>query len=326
VKRVTTLAIGDRDEALQYGAFSLKPTALVVKGKPSFDEWTECGVWLQHIAGALQFWIGDWLNFGERAYGEKYAQAVDESQADVWRVYASVADNVPLLMRINNLSWTHHYQVAKFSKTPDLQRELLARAVGLSVSDFKALIRTRVHGDKVAAIAAGTLTAAEYDVVCADPPWQYDNSGFDQSAAAHYPTMDVQAISDLPEADPTFPKFADPCVLFLWATSPLLPAATTVMAAWGFDYKACLVWVKDKAPGLGWWLNTRHELLLVGSRGSTTPLEKVDSVINAAAADHSRKPIEAYAAIDRMYPPGLRRVELFARAPRLGWDVWGQEV
>jgi N6-adenosine-specific RNA methylase IME4 len=48
-------------------------------------------------------------------------------------------------------------------------------------------------------------------------------------------------------------------------------------------------------------------------------------VIEAAVADHSRKPIEAYAAIDRMFP-GLRRVELFARAPRPGWDAWGNEV
>ena len=106
----------------------------------------------------------------------------------------------------------------------------------------------------------------------------------------------------------------------------LRPAATTVMAAWGFDYKACLVWVKDRAPALGWWLKTRHELLLVGARGSSIPREKVDSVITAAVAEHSQKPAEAYEAIDRMFPAGLRRVECFARAKRDGWHVWGNEV
>jgi N6-adenosine-specific RNA methylase IME4 len=311
---------------LVHGAFRLTPTGLVVKGKPSFDAWEECGGFLQRIEGAIQFWIGDWLNFGEHAYGEKYAQAVTEVQADTWRHYAWVADNVDACIRIHNLSWSHHLQVAKLHDTPDVQRELLEQAAGLSVTEFKALIRGRLHGDKIAAIAAGTLTAAEYDVICADPPWQYDNSGFAQSAAAHYPTMDVQAICDLVDTDPTFPKFADPSVLFLWATSPLLPAAVTVMTAWGFDYKACLVWVKDRAPGLGWWLKTRHELLLVGARGSSTPLEKVDSVITAAVAEHSQKPLEAYDAIDRMFPPGLRRVECFARTKRDGWEVWGNEV
>jgi len=320
--------------AMTLGAFTLTATGLDVKGKPSFDDWQDCGGLLQRMEGAVQFWIGDWLNYGEHAYGEKYAQAVNDTQAETWRHYAWVATQVETCTRVHNLSWSHHREVAKLHGTPDVQRALLEQAAPapgdirqrLSVTELKALVRDYLHGAKVAAIAAGKLTAAEYDVVCADPPWQYDNSGFKQSAAEHYPTMDLQAICDLPETDETFPKFADPSVLFLWATSPLLPAATTVMAAWGFDYKACLVWVKDRAPGLGWWLNTRHELLLVGSRGTTTPLEKVDSVINAAVAEHSRKPIEAYAAIDRMYPPGLRRVECFARTPRAGWEVWGNEV
>ena len=320
-------AITIRDNGtLELGAFCLTPTGLVVTGDPSFNDWDICGAHLQRMEGAVQFWIGDWLNYGEHAYGEKYAHAVNDTQTETWMNYAWVARHVEISTRVENLSWSHHREVAKLHETPDVQRALLEQAVGLSVTDFKALIRARLHDTKVAAIAAGTLTHAEYDVVCADPPWQYDNSGFDQSAANHYPTLDVQAICDLVDTDPTFPKFADPSVLFLWATSPLLPAAVTVLTAWGFEYKACLVWVKDRAPGLGWWLQTRHELLLVGARGSSTPLEKVDSVITAAVSAHSLKPIEAYAAIDRMFPPGLRRVECFARQPRPGWDVWGNEV
>ncbi len=196
----------------------------------------------------------------------------------------------------------------------------------LTYSQFNAVVRAYLHDDKVAQIESGQLSETEYDVICADPPWQYDNSGFDQSAAEHYPTMDVQALCDLPEKDETFPKFADPSVLFLWATSPLLPAAITVMAAWGFEYKACMVWVKDRAPGMGWWVKTRHELLLIGARGSSMPKEKVDSVIEAAVAEHSVKPVEAYDAIDLMFPPGLRRVECFARQERTGWQAWGNEV
>ncbi len=328
-KSSTAIAIPtDGTGVLQLGLFSLNATGLLVSGDPSYDEWEKCGSFIQRVEGAVQFWIGDWLNYGEKAYGEKYAQAVSEQQQGAWENYAWVANAIETSIRIEDLTWSHHLQVAKFSDTPEIQRELLQEAAAkqLSVSDFKALIRARVHGDKIAAIAAGKLPASEYDVICADPPWQYENSGFDQSAAAHYPTMDVQAIADLPDSDDTFPKFADPSVLFLWATSPLLPAAVTVMTGWGFEYKACLVWVKDRAPGLGWWLKTRHELLLVGVRGASTPVEKVDSVIQAAVANHSRKPDEAYAAIDRMFPPGLRRVEVFAREARPGWDAWGNEV
>ena len=274
-----TIVKTPRQGVLQFGDFSMTATGLAVKGRPSFDEWKRCGVWLQQVEGAVQFWIGDWINYGEIRYRGKYAEAINESQALVWKNYAWVSRHVEMSLRNDKVGWSHHYEVAKFHDEPKLQRELLAAAEGLTISEFKALIRARLHGDKVAAIAAGAFPTGEYDIVCADPPWSYSNTGFEQSAAEHYPTMAVEDIATLPQTDATFPRFADPCVLFLWATSPLVPEATVVMQAWGFVYKACLVWVKDRAPGLGWWLNTRHELLLVGARGSSLPVEKVDSVI-----------------------------------------------
>jgi N6-adenosine-specific RNA methylase IME4 len=307
------------------GAFQLTPTGLTVRGQPSFDEWQDAGTKLSRMEGAVQFWIGDWLNAGEQRYREKYAQAVNETQVETWMHYAWVSNKVQICTRVQILPWSYHREVAHLD--PPTQSALLAEAVekGWKRRQLTDAVRARAHGDKVAAITAGRLPSGVYDVICADPPWRYDNSGFDQSAAAQYPTLDVQAICDLPETDPTFPKFAEPSVIFVWATSPLLPAAVTVLTAWGFEYKACLVWVKDRAPGLGWWLKTRHELLLVGVRGSMTPLEKVDSVIIADVDGHSHKPDIAYAVIAQMFP-GLRYVECFARTPRDGWDVWGNEV
>jgi N6-adenosine-specific RNA methylase IME4 len=323
-----TKAIAQTSDAMTVGAFRFSAKGLAdVSGTPKFADWEDALGKLRRIESGVQFWIGDLLNYGEHAYGEKYAQAVDETQADVWRNYSYVSANVNLSLRSDSISWSHHLLVAKFSDDPERQKRLLteARDKALSVSDFKALIRGQAHAAKVAAIEAGELPQGEYDVVCADPPWQYDNSGFDQSAANHYPTQDTETICRLPHTADTFPRFADPSVLFLWATSPLLPAAHAVMDAWGYEYKACMVWVKDRAPGLGWWLHTRHELILIGVRGTSTPQEKIDSVIQATAGEHSRKPDEAYAAIERMFP-GMRRVEIFARGPRVGWDVWGNEA
>lgn len=324
---IDAIVVRDGGDTLRLGAFTLAKTGLVVTGAPTVAEWEQCGVVLRRIEGAVQFWIGDWVNYGAKAYGEKYddAERVTGLDYGTLRNYAWVANRVDLSLRDDNLGFKIHEAVASLDH--EQQAAILERAAAedLTVSKVREILRVDAHDAKVAAITRGDLPSGEYDVVCADPPWQYDNSGFDQSAAAHYPTMSVEAIGALPSSDPTFPKFADPCVLFLWATSPLVDVAVDVLTAWGFDYKACLVWVKDRAPGLGWWVHTRHELLLVGVRGHTTPIEKVDSVIEAAVADHSRKPLEAYAAIDRMFP-GLRRVEVFARAPRDGWDAWGNEV
>lgn len=168
---------------------------------------------------------------------------------------------------------------------------------------------------------APELPPGKYSVLVADPPWAYSNSGFDQSAEAHYPTMPIDDICAMPVRD----RADDNAVLFLWATSPLLPDALAVMKAWGFEYKACMVWKKNRAPGAGWWLHTYHELLLIGERGNFKPVIRPASVIDAPVSDHSRKPEKFYEVITEMYP-GAKRLELFAREDRPGWDVFGNEV
>jgi N6-adenosine-specific RNA methylase IME4 len=80
--------------------------------------------------------------------------------------------------------------------------------------------------------------------------------------------------------------------------------------------------------GLGHYVRVRHELLLIATRGAMpTPREsdRPDSVIEAPAGRHSEKPAAAYERIERMYPE-LAKLELFARAPRPGWDAWGNQL
>src|SRR5204862_70197 len=43
---------------------------------------------------------------------------------------------------------------------------------------------------------------------------------------------------------------AKDAVLFLWSTCGVLPQALAVMSAWGFEYRAHIVWVKP-SPGIG---------------------------------------------------------------------------
>src|ERR1039457_2825142 len=72
---LTTIQVRGPD--WQVGPCRLTPTGLIVQGAPPFDEWAQCGTLLRRMKGAVQFWIGDWLNFGEHAYGEKYSQALE---------------------------------------------------------------------------------------------------------------------------------------------------------------------------------------------------------------------------------------------------------
>jgi len=163
-----------------------------------------------------------------------------------------------------------------------------------------------------------------YQVVYADPPWQYEHCKTDNRKIENqYPTMALDDICNLPVNDITTPV----AILFLWATPPKLEEALQVMRAWDFKYRTCAVWVKDKI-GMGYYFRQQHELLLVGVRGDmVTPSEtdRVSSVINAPRGKHSAKPESVYEIITRMYPD-LSKIELFARNKRDGFDSWGSQA
>ena len=166
------------------------------------------------------------------------------------------------------------------------------------------------------------MPAGRYGVVYADPPWRYEHAEADNREIENqYPTMALDEIKalDVPAADD--------CVLFLWATSPKLAEAMEVVEAWGFSYRTCAVWVKDRI-GMGYYFRQRHELLLVAARGRPgTPAtaDRVDSVFEAPRGTHSAKPVSVREAIEVMYP-GHPKIELFAREAPAGWAVWGHEA
>jgi len=90
-------------------------------------------------------------------------------------------------------------------------------------------------------------------VILADPAWEYDFSRSDsrQIDNQYLPTsLEYMKRLKLPAADD--------CVLFMWATSPKVPEALELMEAWGFEYKTCMVWEKDKI-GMGYWIAGKLE-------------------------------------------------------------------
>ena len=171
-------------------------------------------------------------------------------------------------------------------------------------------------------ISLPPLPQGRYEIILADPPWRYEFSETSMRAIENqYPTMDLEQIKelDIPAADDS--------VLFLWATAPKLEEALQVLNAWGFTYKTCAVWDKEK-KGMGYWFRGQHELLLVGVKGkpkTPDPASRFPSVIQEKRTEHSSKPQVLYPMIEKMFP-GKKYVELFARKNRQGWDSWGNEV
>lgn len=163
-------------------------------------------------------------------------------------------------------------------------------------------------------------------LILADPPWRYEFPPTASRAVEnHYPSMSLDEIKNYPVGD----LATRDAILFLWATSPKLGEAQEVITAWGFNYRTCLVWVKDKI-GMGHWARQQHELILVATRGKVPapkPALRPASVIEAPRGRHSEKPEIVYEILERMYPEWEdNRRELFARKRRAGWLAIGNEI
>jgi N6-adenosine-specific RNA methylase IME4 len=177
--------------------------------------------------------------------------------------------------------------------------------------------------------SAALPTGRRFPVLLADPPWHFQNyaeptTSSHGGAADHYKTMTTEEICALPVTD----LATEAAALFMWVTNAhLMPDAVQVLAAWGFEYKTNLAWVKASG-GIGFWIRNQHELLIIATRGdmpTPAPADRPSSVIEAPRREHSRKPDEAYSIIEHMFPD-LPRVELFARTQRAGWHAWGNQV
>jgi N6-adenosine-specific RNA methylase IME4 len=199
------------------------------------------------------------------------------------------------------------------------------------------------------------LRRRHYAALLVDPPWQFksytalpknwrDGVTYWRSPEVHYNVMDLKAIMALPIREIAAPDSH----LFLCATGPCLNQAFMVMEKWGFRYSGvAFVWIKVRRGmrvplseiggrvalslddffhvGLGLTTRKNVEFVLLGRRGAARRVGRdVREVIVSPVREHSRKPDEIARRIER-YCAGPY-LELFARAPRPSWSVWGNEI
>ena len=175
--------------------------------------------------------------------------------------------------------------------------------------------------------------AGGFSTVLSDPPWRFQNRtgkvAPEHKRLGRYGTMPLDAIKDLPVADVA----ALNAHLYLWVPNALLPEGLDVMTAWGFRYVSNIVWAKrrkDGGPdgrGVGFYFRNVTELLLFGVRGrmrTLAPGRRQVNMIETRKREHSRKPDEQYELIESCSPGPY--LEMFARYPRPGWSVWGNEA
>ena len=181
---------------LEVSGFRLTATGLVPNGNPSYDDWTQCGEWLKRAEKAVGFWIGDWLNYGERKWGEMYSQAMEETglEYSTLKTYANVTRKLDLSIRIDNLPFAHHQIVATDDLTRDEKEMFLEAAApqngdkkpSMTVRELKAEIKAYKRKQQYAAQNRNLETSVKWwcgdfrdadiepesvDIIFTDPPY-----------------------------------------------------------------------------------------------------------------------------------------------------------
>ena len=183
---------------------------------------------------------------------------------------------------------------------------------------------------------------APYSIIYADPAWRFEvrdrDTGLDRAPDAHYQTMSMDAMMDLPvEAWAARDSF-----LAMWVYDPMLPQALELANSWGFSFVTVLFrWFKTTdgqlrmfnptpTPSFGLGYHTRGgacEECWLFKRGRGVPVLRHDirKEFFAEVREHSRKPDEVADWLVDLYGD-VSRLEMFARTRRQGWDVSGNEI
>lgn len=179
-----------------------------------------------------------------------------------------------------------------------------------------------------------TVGDRKFATTLADPPWQFTNRtgkmAPEHKRLQRYPTMPIEDIKELPIQ--TIAQ--DNAHLYLWVPNALLNLGLQVMEQWGFTYKTNIIWYKtrkDGGPdrrGVGFYFRNVTEMILFGVHGKNVrtlqPGRSQENIIVSMKREHSRKPGEQYEIIEACSNGPY--IELFARGPRTGWFVWGNQA
>jgi N6-adenosine-specific RNA methylase IME4 len=165
-----------------------------------------------------------------------------------------------------------------------------------------------------------------YGTIVADPPWHYAPGGPTNGAFTNrtrvvprYSMMDHHLVQLLPVEE----LADDNAHLFLWTTNRYLRVSYEIVEAWGFSPSQLLTWCKSpRGLGPGGAFSNTTEFVLMCRRGSPEVKERIDTTWwHWPRGAHSEKPPAFLDIVERVSSGPY--VELFARAPRLGWDSWG---
>jgi N6-adenosine-specific RNA methylase IME4 len=177
----------------------------------------------------------------------------------------------------------------------------------------------------------GDLRPLSFDLIMVDWPWDHqawsDKGVTSKSAGGQYTTMTIDEIATWPLAD----LGRGNAVYWIWATHAMIDQQIAVTKRQGLTFSTTGVWVKRTinkklAFGTGKRLRCASEPFIIATLGRPLTSKNIRTVIEGPIREHSRKPDEAYAAAEALYPAALNRADIFTRESRPGWASFGNEA
>lgn len=173
-----------------------------------------------------------------------------------------------------------------------------------------------------------------YDIFYSDPPWKQSKGNIrkcrpNQGKQLDYPTCGLEEIKSIHKQ--AFIHGADKHNVFMWTIDKYLHETEKMMHELGYELHARFVWDKENGIAPAFTVRFAHEYLLwFYKKGNILmPTEKCrgkyTTVLREPSTKHSKKPLCAYEMLENMFP-NTRKIEMFARNERDGWDCWGNEV
>lgn len=177
-------------------------------------------------------------------------------------------------------------------------------------------------------------TTNKYDIIYTDPAWAQSKGGLrkcrpNQGRSLDYHTCTIEEIKQIHQRASEL--CSDRHNIFMWTIDKYLPQTEQMMKDLGYTLHARLIWDKENGIAPAFTVRFSHEYLLwFYKKGKILmPLKdmrgKYTTVLREASTVHSRKPECAYRMIEDMFGD-VKRLELFARTERKGWDSWGDEL
>lgn len=177
-------------------------------------------------------------------------------------------------------------------------------------------------------------TENRYDLILADPPWKQSKGG-KKSVRANssgrpldYQVCTLEEIEEHLKAAVSLTEGNS--ILFLWTIDKYLFEAQEIAERQGYKLHARLIWNKVTGIPAAFTVRYGHEYLLYMYKGKLRPVAleergKIHTVFTERVQRHSQKPEISFDIIERLYPTE-KKIELYARRTRPGWDCWGNEV